>query len=96
MEFDELSNKNIGCAIEVHKATGPGLLESVYEQCLAYELSAAGIPFKRQTELPIEYKGNKLEGVYRVDFLVNDRIIVELKAVEKILDLHQAHLNHED
>lgn len=82
MEFDELSNRVIGCAIEVHRLLGPGLLESTYEQCLARELQLHGMAFDRQCALPVEYKGLRLDCGYRVDILVEDRLILELKAVE--------------
>lgn len=84
MEFDELSNRVIGCALEVHKHFGPGLLESTYEQCISHELQLAGIPFKLQYCLPVEYKGIKLDCGYRIDMLVDNSIIVELKSVDKI------------
>ena len=90
MKFDELSNKVIGCAIEVHRELGPGLLDSTYEQCLAYELNRAKIPFKLQVELPVEYKQIKLDCGYRIDLLADDRLIVELKSVEQLLTIHQA------
>jgi len=92
VDFDELSKKVIGCAIEVHRVLGPGLLESTYEQCLARELYLAEIPFKLQCPLPVEYKGIHLDCGYRVDILVNEKLIVELKAVEKILTIHEAQL----
>jgi len=92
MEFDELSNRVIGCALEVHRALGPGLLESAYEQCLAHELSLAGISFKLQLPLPVKYKGIKLDCGYRIDLLVNDELIVELKSVDQIMGIHQAQL----
>jgi len=92
MQFDELSNRVIGCAIEVHRALGPGLLESTYEQCLARELNLAGLGFKLQWPLPVEYKGTRLDCGYRVDVLVEDRLIVELKAVEHVLGIHRAQL----
>jgi GxxExxY protein len=92
MEFDELSNRAIGCALEVHRTLGPGLLESTYEQCLAYELSLAGISFKLQLPLPVKYKGIKLDCGYRIDLLVNDELIVELKSVDQIMGIHQAQL----
>jgi GxxExxY protein len=92
VEFDKLSNQVIGCAIEVHKNLGPGLLESTYEQCLAYELSKAGIPFNAQQPLPVDYKGVKLDCGYRVDLLVDDKLIVELKSVDELLPVHQAQL----
>ncbi len=92
MQFDELSNRVIGCAIEIHRVPGPGLLESTYEQCLARELTLAGLGFKLQWPLPVEYKGTRLDCGYRVDVLVEDRLIVELKAVEHVLGIHQAQL----
>jgi GxxExxY protein len=92
MEFDELSNRVLGCAIEVHRALGPGLLESTYEQCLAHELKLAGIPFKLQWPVPVEYKTIHLDCGYRLDILIDDVLIVELKRVEKILGIHEAQL----
>ncbi len=92
MEFDELSNRVIGCALEVHRNLGPGLLESTYEQCLAHELKISRIPFRLQHPLPVEYKGVKLDCGYRIDLLVDHSIIVELKSVEKIMPIHQAQL----
>ena len=92
LKFDELSNQIIGCALEVHRNLGPGLLESTYEQCLAHELRLAGTDFKIQCPLPVEYKGIKLDCGYRVDFLVCDKVIVELKSVEKVLPIHEAQL----
>ena len=90
MKFDELSNKVLGCAIEVHRELGPGLLESTYEQCLAYELTDAKIPFKLQVELPVEYKRIKLACGYRIDLLAGDQLIVELKSVDQLLKIHEA------
>ena len=90
MKFDELSNKILGCAIEVHRELGPGLLESTYEQCLAYELSRLQIPFKLQVELPVKYKQIRLDCGYRIDLLVDDRIILELKSVDQLLKIHEA------
>ena len=92
MEFDALSNKVIGCAIEVHRNLGPGLLESTYEQCLAHELKIAEIPFKLQFPLPVEYKGIKLDCGYRIDLFVDNSLIVELKSVDNVLPIHQAQL----
>jgi GxxExxY protein len=90
MEFDELSNRVLGCAIEVHRELGPGLLESTYEQCLAYELIQAGIPFKIQQPISVSYKQIKLDCGYRLDLFVDDRLIVELKSVEQLLKIHEA------
>ena len=92
MKFDRLSNQIIGCAIEVHKVLGPGLLESTYEQCLAHELKNLNIPFQLQHALPVEFKGVKIDCGYRIDMLVDDKIIVELKSVDSILPIHQAQL----
>ena len=92
MEFDALSNQVIGCAIEVHRILGPGLLESAYEQCLAHEFSQAGIRFKLQHALPVEYKGLRLDCGYRIDVLVQDALILELKSVDAILGIHKAQL----
>ena len=92
MDYDQLSGRIIGAAIEVHKALGPGLLESAYEQCLCRELSLQGIPYERQVALPVEYKGASLDCGYRLDLVVNEKIIVELKAVSTITDLHRAQL----
>ena len=92
MKFDELSNKVIGCAIEVHRELGPGLLESTYEQCLAYELTEAKIPFTLQVELPVQYKGIMLACGYRIDLLADDHLIVELKSVDQLLKIHEAQL----
>ena len=92
MEFDKLSNQVIGCALQVHKALGPGLLESAYEQCLAHELSLAGIPFKLQFPLPVNYKNIKLDCGYRMDLLVDDKLVVELKSVDKITGVHQSQI----
>ena len=89
MKFDELSNKVIGCAIEVHRQLGPGLLESTYEQCLAYELNQANIPFKLQVEMPVKYKEIRLDCGYRIDLLADDRVIVEPKSVDQLLKIHE-------
>ena len=91
-EENKISFKIIGAAIEVHKILGPGLLESSYEECLAREFSLQGISFRRQIPLPLEYKGLKLDCGYRLDFLVEDRVIIELKAVENVLLIHEAQL----
>ena len=92
MKFDDLSNRVVGCAIDVHRELGPGLLESTYEQCLAYELNRAGIPFKIQPPLPVKYKEIKLDCGYRIDLFVDDRLIVELKSVEQLLKIHEAQI----
>ena len=92
MEFDDLSKRVIGCAIEVHRELGPGLLESAYEQSLAHELTLNGISFRLQVPQPIQFKGISLECGYRIDLLIEDALIVELKAVEEIKKIHVAQL----
>lgn len=92
MLFDKLSNKVIRCAIEVHRNLGPGLLESTYEHCLAFELQAAEIAFVRQKPLPVNYKGTELDCGYRVDLLIEDKLIVELKSVDKLQKIHEAQI----
>lgn len=89
-EVNKTTEVVIGAAIEVHKHLGPGLLESAYEECLCHELSLRNIAFKRQVPLPVVYKGTKLDCGYRIDLLVNDEVIVELKAVESISPIHEA------
>jgi len=91
-DFTELSNQVIGCAIEVHKALGPGLLESTYQQCLAHELTLNDISFKLEHPLPVQYKGTLIDCAYRVDLLVENEIIVELKSVESLQAIHEAQL----
>ena len=92
MKFDDLSNRVIGCAIEVHRELGPGLLESTYEQCLAHELKLSGIPFQLQHPQPVQYKGIRLDCGYRLDMLVEGALIIELKSVEAIKGTHEAQL----
>ena len=92
MERDPFTEKVIGCAIEVHRALGPGLLESTYQQCLAHELHLSEIPFRLEHPMPVEYKGVRLDCGYRIDVLVDDRLILELKAVEEIKGIHKAQL----
>ncbi len=92
MQFDELSNRVIGCALEVHRQLGPGLLESTYEQCLAHELKLNGIRFRLQHPQTVVYKGTRLDCGYRVDLLIEDKLIVELKSVEQIKGIHEAQL----
>jgi GxxExxY protein len=89
---NDISGKIIGAAIEVHKHLGPGLLESAYEECLCCELDLRGIEFKRQVPLPLSYKGLNLDCGYRLDLLVEDKIIVELKTVETIAPIHEAQM----
>jgi GxxExxY protein len=90
--LEELTNKIIGAAIEVHKELGPGLMESAYEECLCHELRLRGISFERQVPLPVEYKGLKLECGYRLDVVVEDAVILELKCIERVLPVHVAQL----
>ena len=92
MEFDDLSNRVIGCAIEVHRFLGPGLLESAYEQCLAYELNRSGIAFHLQHPQPVLYKEIRLDCGFRIDVLIENQLIVELKSVEVIKGIHEAQL----
>ena len=92
MEINKLSSKIIGAAIEVHKALGPGLLEAAYEECLCYELDIRGLSFERQKSLPVTYKEQKLDCGYRLDIVVENVIIVELKSCEKIDPIHKAQL----
>ena len=92
MELNQLSEKDIGCAIEVHRHLGPGLLESAYEECLCHELSLENISFERQFPLPLEYKGVRLDAGYRLDILVDGKLVLELKAVESIHPIHTAQL----
>lgn len=88
----ELTEQIIGAAMEVHRAIGPGLLESAYENCLCRELEIRGIAFDCQIEVPLEYKGFRLDCGYRLDLLVDRKIIVEVKAVERVLGVHEAQL----
>jgi len=90
MLYQELSNRIIGCAIEVHKQLSPGLLESAYEECLSYELIQAGLNIERQKPIPVIYKEVKLECGYRADIIVEDKIIIELKAIEALTQVHEA------
>lgn len=90
MFYRELSGRIIGAAIEVHRELGPGLLESIYEHCLARELRTAGIPFLQQHPVPVRYKGELLDFGFRLDLWVDQRIIVEIKAVELVKEVHRA------
>ena len=93
MELDELSKRVIGCAIEVHRHLGPGLLESAYRQCLSHELTLAGIPVFTEVSMPVEYKAVKLDCGYRADLVIGDReLLVELKSVEQLLSIHEAQI----
>lgn len=90
MEINEVTRTIIGCAIEVHKQLGPGLLESAYEECLAFELKQKALHFERQKVLPIQYKEIQLEYGYRIDLLVENSVVVELKSVETLNPIHEA------
>ena len=92
MSYDNLTDIIIGCAIEVHRNFGPGLLESAYEECLVFELKKSGLDVKRQIPIPIIYKDIKLDCGYRIDILVENQVVVELKAVEKFTDVHEAQI----
>jgi len=92
MDINKLTQETIGAAIEVHRALGPGLLESAYEECLCRELTIRNISFEHQKPLPLEYKGFKLECGYRIDLLVAGTVVVEVKAVEVLLPIHEAQL----
>src|SRR6185437_14287828 len=89
---EELTENIIGAAIEVHKALGPGLLESVYEECLCYELPLRGLRFQRQVTVPVIYKGVSLDCGYRLDLIIEDVVILKLKCVERVLAIHEAQL----
>jgi GxxExxY protein len=90
--LDRLTELIIGAAIEVHRQTGPGLMESVYEECLCFELSQAGLAFQRQVHLPVSYKGVKLDCGFRMDLVVEGAVVLELKTVEQLLPIHSAQL----
>jgi GxxExxY protein len=92
MSENEISSKIIGAAIEVHKQLGPGLLESTYETCLAYELKQMGLDVKQQQALPVVYKEVKLDAGYRIDLLIENKVIIEIKSVEALADIHTAQL----
>ena len=91
--MEDLLTKNvIGCAIEVHKNLGPGLLESTYESCLVYELQQTGLSIKSQIKLPIKYKNTTIDAGYRLDILIPEQLIIEIKTVDKLLPIHTAQL----
>ncbi len=92
MEFDEVTRRVIGLAIDVHRALGPGLLESAYEECLCHDLKENGLAFTRQVPLPITYKTVKLDCAYRMDLVIENCVVVEIKAVERLLPIHEAQL----
>ena len=90
--YENLTERVIGSAIEVHKALGPGLLESVYEECLCHELHLRGLRFQRQVTVPVIYKGVALDCGYRLDLIVEDTVVLELKSVDRVLPIHEAQL----
>jgi len=91
-DINEITKQVIGCAIEVHRELGPGLLESVYEKCLTYELIKAGLLVETQKELPVQYKDVQIDCGFRVDLLIEKSLIVEIKAVEKLAPIHEAQI----
>ena len=92
MEENAIGDVVLGCAITVHKVLGPGLLEGAYEACLAHEIDKAGLSYQRQIALPVRYDDQKIDLGYRLDLLVEGRVVVEVKAVEKLADIHRAQL----
>ncbi|MGD2010811.1 MAG: GxxExxY protein [Desulfobacterales bacterium] len=92
MDINQLSSQIIGAAIEVHKSLGPGLLESAYEKCLCHEMKLGGLWFENQKPLPLVFKGEKLDCGYRLDIVVENTVILELKSCEKIEPIHKAQL----
>ena len=91
-DHDPLSNTVIGAAIYVHQKLGPGLLESSYEQCLTWAMTARNLSVRRQVELPVVFEGHRLDAAYRIDLLVNETLVLEIKTVERILPVHEAQL----
>jgi GxxExxY protein len=91
-ERDPRTSPIVGAAIEVHRQLGPGLLESAYEECLCHELHLRGLIFERQVELPVAYKGLQLDCGYKMDLVVEQQVVLELKCVEKLLPIHEAQL----
>lgn len=89
---DPLSGAVIGAALEVHRSIGPGLLESAYRRCITWELEQRGIDFAAEVPLPVVYKGNRLDCGYRIDLLVQNQLVVELKAIDRLLPIHEAQL----
>lgn len=89
---DDGTREIIAAALEVHRHLGPGLLESAYEECLCHELDLRNISFERQKPLPISYKGKSLDCAYRLDLVVGNRILLELKSIEKLLPIHEAQI----
>lgn len=91
-EINAITERTIGCGIAVHRALGPGLLESAYEECLSFELKASGLAFRRQVPLPLTYRSVKLDCGYRMDIVIEDLVIIEIKAVERLMPIHEAQL----
>jgi len=92
LRYEELTEKILGAAIEVHKSLGPGLLESAYEECLCHELNLRGLHFERQITVPVTYKSVNLDCGYKLDLLIEDTVILELKCVDRIASIHEAQL----
>jgi GxxExxY protein len=92
LRHEELTEKIIGSAIEVHRAIGPGLFESVYEECLCQEMTLRGLKFRRQVFVPVIYKGVEIDCKYRLDLLVEELVVLELKTVDRVLPIHEAQL----
>ncbi len=92
MEKDPLTERVIGCAIDVHRVLGPGLLESIYQQCLAHEFDLQEISYQRELPMPVRYKGLEMDTGFRLDFLVEERLILELKAVREVRDIDRAQI----
>ncbi len=90
MTENQIANQIIGCAIEVHKALGPGLLESAYQECLFYKLQQVGLTVEKEKAMPLVFEGIKLECGYRIDLLVESKVVIELKSVESLTDVHLA------
>lgn len=92
MNGDPLTGRIIRCALEVHRELGPGLLESTYQQCLAHEMALHGLAFQKEFLLPVAYKGIRLDCGYRIDFMVEDEVVLELKSVSDLAPIHQAQI----
>lgn len=92
MNENQLGETVLGCAIRVHKSLGPGLLESAYETCLAHEFDKSGLSYRRQVVLPVMYDGIRIDPGYRIDLLVANAVVIEVKAAERVIDVHQAQL----
>jgi len=92
MQENELSQLIIGKAIEIHKILGPGLLESVYQECLLYELKSIGLNVEKEKPMPIVYKDIRLDHGYRIDLLVENKVVIEIKSVDSFIDVHEAQI----